>query len=95
MNKAFETYVRSSAFRVDLSYAQIIHLDRQMRIAAATEKLYLPYNMATLRAMERKGILSFEDGKGFAVTEEGKLLHQLLTVAGYYSEDEKGEEDGN
>lgn len=93
MNEQFVEYTRSASFRLSLSNAQIRHLDFWVVFGnnhrghppydVVAAKLSRNYDISTLNALVRKGLLRFVMDEGFSVTDEGFMTHELLVAAGF------------
>jgi len=82
MSTAFLEYVRSSAFRLDLSERQIDALLDVAGIRPDPSNL----NLGPYKALERRGLVEWCHAKGPALTEPGELVVRLLGVSGYFEE---------
>lgn len=78
MNKTFEEYTKSSAFRIDLSPRMIGVLLHLTSRGPEDERL----NMAPYQALARRGLV-YWDSEGCKVTTAGNLVSGLLVEAGY------------
>lgn len=79
MNKDFNEFVRQGSFTLTLSERMIkilFHLDNK---GPDDDRLHI----APYQALNRRGLASFENGKGFTITKEGKLTVELLELAGF------------
>jgi len=88
-NSKFKEYVTSSAFRVDLSHAQIQAM-LALDISMMTMFMNCSSQILSYRALERRGIFYYQKGikkdfsdRGYFFTEEGKLLCNLVKACGF------------
>lgn len=79
MNKAFSEHVRSGAFTLTLSQRMIRELLSLSDGLDRDPKLIL----APYQALERRGLIEHEKGKGYKITAEGRHVTELLFLAGY------------
>ena len=79
MNKQFQEHVTSAAFSLNLSKRMINVLLHLNGSGPEDERL----NLAPYQALQRRGLASFKEGKGFAITREGQLVAQLVECAGF------------
>nr|BDD48049.1 hypothetical protein 3 [Pseudomonadaceae bacterium] len=76
MTDNFSEYVRSSAFRLDLSHRMIVALLDACGLGPEDDRL----NIAPYLALQRRGLL---EHKSMAPTEAGRKVAELLVIAGY------------
>lgn len=78
MSNQFAEYVRSGAFRLELSERMIHVLLAMTGKGCEDDRL----NLHPYQALERRGLVSRESGK-MEVTEAGRHVAEILILAGY------------
>lgn len=75
----FKEYVRSSSFRLDLSERQIVALLALAERGVEDERgIIAPYH-----ALGRRGLVDWNSGEGCTLTAAGRLVVQMLCLAGF------------
>ena len=79
MNEQFKNHVTSTAFSLNLSKRMIgilLHLDG---VGPEDDRL----NLAPYQALQRRGLAKYVPDEGFFITKEGKLVAELVRLAGF------------
>lgn len=82
MNERFKEYVTSGAFTLSLSKRMIevlVHIGQKTELTGGL-------NLAPYFALERRGLITNPHQKGWDVTEEGKIVIDLLMLSGFCQE---------
>lgn len=79
MNTLFKEHVTATAFSLHLSKRMVkilLHLDGS---GPEDDRL----NLAPYQALERRGLAQHKQGKGYFISEEGRLVAELVKRAGF------------